>query len=284
MSLLNLAPALFQTESLRNFDDKVEQYLRSVEALGGDINHSIFISIITSKLPKAVLMHMEIQRNRDEIWTVADMRKSLQTFIQARESSERHFTQALNDKNGKDGYGFSMHHTNKGGSETRNTAKRFSAEALLPNEQKGTFRLQTPMRCRYCDEPHWSDECAVYATLELRKERMKGNCFICLRPGHSYKECMVTKPCYHCGTIKNHHQSLCPKKLNFRTDSIARTHFQSSINAENTLIASNDMVLMQTALSTIRNPHSQSSTTVRIFWILVVKDLIYAKTNQMKLD
>ena len=122
------------------------------------------------------------------------------------------------------------------------------------------------MKCKFCEGLHWSDECTVCSTLETRKERLKGCCFICLRTGHSYKECRITKPCYHCGMVKNHHQSLCPRKFNVKTDPPQKIESYDKYNTENTLLASNEMVLMQTAFSNIRNPISFSTTTVHILF------------------
>jgi len=42
--------------------DKIEQNLRSLEALQQNIDQDVFISMITTKLPKEVLVQLEIQK------------------------------------------------------------------------------------------------------------------------------------------------------------------------------------------------------------------------------
>lgn len=43
------------------------------------------------------------------------------------------------------------------------------------------------------------------------KNKIKGSCFICLKPGHSYKNCRnKNKPCFHCKVKGHHNQNLCP--------------------------------------------------------------------------
>ena len=57
------------------------------------------------------------------------------------------------------------------------------------------------------------------ATLESRKERVKGHCFICFSRKHTLCDCPVDKPCYHCKRRKNHNRSLCPQKFSSDTES-----------------------------------------------------------------
>ena len=45
-------------------------------------------------------------------------------------------------------------------------------------------RMRTHPKCRYCSENHWSDECEKYPTIEERKQKIKGSCYICLNPSH----------------------------------------------------------------------------------------------------
>ena len=52
-----------------------------------------------------------------------------------------------------------------------------TAEGLLAGN--GHSKGQNPQRgtqpcCIYCTEPHWSDECSKFSTLEVRKEKLKG--------------------------------------------------------------------------------------------------------------
>ena len=53
--LMNLTSASNNTRSLRFHYDQIEKNLRSFDVLKQDINQDIFISIVTSKIPRAFL-------------------------------------------------------------------------------------------------------------------------------------------------------------------------------------------------------------------------------------
>ena len=52
-------------------------------------------------------------------------------------------------------------------------------EALLADES-GKQR-QRKKRYIYCEGEHWSDECLRYPNIEVRKNKLKNRCFICLK-------------------------------------------------------------------------------------------------------
>jgi len=57
-SLSHLPAAINQTVSLRQCFDTIEQHLRSLEAIGEDVNHRHFVALITEKLPQKVLYQL----------------------------------------------------------------------------------------------------------------------------------------------------------------------------------------------------------------------------------
>ncbi|VDH99508.1 Hypothetical predicted protein [Mytilus galloprovincialis] len=71
--LINLQSASNQTTHLRRLYDDLERHLRSLDAMHQDVTQDVFISMITSKLPKEVLIQLEIQNN--ERWTVGKLRQ-----------------------------------------------------------------------------------------------------------------------------------------------------------------------------------------------------------------
>ena len=54
--LINITPAINNSKGLRQLYDQIEKHLRSLEALNQAVNQEVFISIITAKLPKDVLV------------------------------------------------------------------------------------------------------------------------------------------------------------------------------------------------------------------------------------
>ena len=85
-----------------------------------------------------------------------------------------------------------------------------TTETLLSVEMKPAYKTQT---CAFCEKGHCADECRSFPDIESRKEQLKGKCFICLRTGHTIKDCKFEKLCFHCGHVKNYQLSLCPKKF-----------------------------------------------------------------------
>lgn len=60
----NLTPASNNTRSLRYLYHHTERNLRSLRSLKQDVNQAIFISIVTSKIPRDVLIQLEIQKGQ----------------------------------------------------------------------------------------------------------------------------------------------------------------------------------------------------------------------------
>ena len=92
--LMNLTSASNNTRSLRFLYDQIEKNLRSLDALKQDINQDIFISIVTAKVPRDVLIQLEIQKGSKVKWSVHKLRELLNEYISARERAEQ---QVMND-------------------------------------------------------------------------------------------------------------------------------------------------------------------------------------------
>ena len=249
--LVNLKPAVNTTKGLRSLNDQFERHFRSLEALKQDTNQEVFISIMTSKIPKDVLLHLQIQRGSKVRWTVSRLRELLSEYILAREETEEQC------------------HMEATGNITPSTRPlKSSAEALVVGP-KAPSRQSTRKSCRFCNGQHWSDECGRYTTAEERKQKIKGSCFLCMKQGHLLAECGLKKECVYCHQRNNHHRSLCQKK--FGSVNREGAHLieelpqedESSIN-ENALLSSGEIVLMQTATADISNPVNGKIQNVRM--------------------
>ena len=87
--LINLTPASNNTKSMHSLYDLMVKNLRSLDALNQDTNQDIFVSIVTSKIPKEILIQLEIQKGSKEKWSVANIRELLNEHISARERESR---------------------------------------------------------------------------------------------------------------------------------------------------------------------------------------------------
>ena len=82
---INLTPATNNPKSLRSLFDQIERNLRSLQALKQDIDQGVFVSIITSKILKDILIQLEIQKGAKTKWTVTKLRKLFNDYVAARE-------------------------------------------------------------------------------------------------------------------------------------------------------------------------------------------------------
>ena len=84
-SLSRLPPASNQIVKLRHCYDNIERHLRSLEAIGENVNHRHFIALILDKLPQRVRYQLFMQKPEGEEWTVPKLRQSLAKYISAME-------------------------------------------------------------------------------------------------------------------------------------------------------------------------------------------------------
>ncbi|MCG8044652.1 MAG: DUF1759 domain-containing protein [Candidatus Thiodiazotropha endolucinida] len=272
--LINMQSTTNKVSSLRYFLDNVERHLRGLEVLHQNVNQDVFVSIIRSKLPEDVLLQLEIQNGVNEKWKVSSLCERLRNYVVARERATK-VTKNLSDRTGSSGNTSPMDKsfTNRKTVYENMSVPQYnsSAQALVttsskPNSNEGKSK-SSMNKCRYCQENHWSDECKKYATINERKDRIKGSCFKCLNGGHSFKECKTNKVCVYCGEMNVHHRSLCPKKFQYKqsvTHLVNEIENADEVNEENGLMSLSEMVLMQTALTEVKNPETMETTQVRL--------------------
>lgn len=85
--LINIKPVSNNTKGLRMLYDHFEKHFRSLEALHQDTNQDVFVSIMTSKIPKGVLLHLQIQKGAKVKWIVNGLRELLNDYVTAREQA-----------------------------------------------------------------------------------------------------------------------------------------------------------------------------------------------------
>ncbi|CAG2192995.1 unnamed protein product [Mytilus edulis] len=253
--LINLQSASNQTTHLRRLYDDLERHLRSLDAMHQDVTQDVFISMITSKLPKEVLIQLEIQKGNNERWTVGKLRQFFNTYITAREAAESQSKETHTGPSSEEKQQSKIQSNNS----NFQPRKHLSAEALMTIKPFGkNSGSGNSMVCRYCDGHHWSDECRKFSTIEDRKQKIKGSCYTCLKLGHVSRDCKFEKACYHCKQKKGHHRSLCPKKIpsqqrevSHLPDEMCEIASSEENVPENSLLSSGDIVLMQTAQTTV---------------------------------
>ena len=89
IELININPATSTSKGLRFMHDQMEKHFRSLEVSHQDMTHDIFIPIIISKVPKDILLQLEIQKRRRKIWSVSMLREQLNNYVYATERAEQ---------------------------------------------------------------------------------------------------------------------------------------------------------------------------------------------------
>jgi len=244
-NLSHLPVATNHISKLRQCYDAIECHLRSLEALGENIEHRHFVALITEKLPQRVLYQLYMLKGEEE-WTVAKLRELLGKHISAMEMAggEIHPPQAsLMKSNLKLPY--REYHNSK-----------VTAGELLAGDvrNQSKSRKESGLKCVFCNQGHWSDECPKFTTQQARMERLKGCCFKCLQRGHMAKDCRRQRSCFHCGK-SGHHRSICSKLFIVGDSKPAESEVQTisaqgdSVNTKTDEIC-RSQVLMQTATAT----------------------------------
>ena len=162
-----MKPAVNTTKGLRALYDNFERHFRSLEAMQQDTNQDVFVSMMTSKIPKDVLLQLQIQKGAKVNWTVSRLRELLNDYVSAMEE--------------KDHQG----HTEASSNASPARSLRGSTETLVVGQKAS--QKQGNKTYRFCNGNHWSDECRIYETAEERKQRIRGSCYICLKQGHKVK-------------------------------------------------------------------------------------------------
>ena len=259
-SLMDLPTSSSQTASLRSSYDVIGKHLRSLEALGEDVNSKLLVSLILTELPKDVLIYLTDQKPDGQEWTVKLLREKLHRYITNRGNAERQSgiksNSAYSDSN--------KSHMSQVREVMTTTEALFSNANYPPKIPKASKRET----CIYCKGKHWSDECQTFTTLTVRKEKIKGRCFICLKKGHTPRDCKADKLCVHCQETNRHHRGLCPKKFppGKSTESVntVTEPLSTSITVEDSFLATGEQVLMQTATAKVQDLNKSRKQTIRL--------------------
>ena len=173
-SLTDLPASTSHTSALRTSYDTIEKHLRSLQALGEDVNTKMLVSLIMSKLPKDVITHLTDHKVDDQEWSVQLLRDKLHRYITNRENAERQCGTPKDE---------SKHRIVNIWPTSQDSEHKTTTEALfsVPKPPKD-LKVRRRDVFIYCNGKHWSDECRKYPTVTARKETIKGHCFICLKP------------------------------------------------------------------------------------------------------
>ena len=112
--------------------------------------------MITSKIPKEVLIQLELQKGVRNKWTFRELRELFSNYVVARERAEQNHFNAKEET--REDYYKSM---------------VTSAEAYIVWSQAvgGKVENRFSANCRFCNASHWSDECTKYNTTDNKNKK-----------------------------------------------------------------------------------------------------------------
>ena len=180
MMLSNSPRCRNTTKDLRLTFNFLEAQTHSLEALGENIESNYIISLMKLKVPGE--FNQKLKETHEGRWTRASLRKATGRLIVAREKSE------------SDVIGYEHFEE-----------PEYTNEELLNRETK--------IKCYFCGRNPWSDDCQQFKTLEERKSKIRGRCFICLSNKYLYCGCLNENSSFYCKRRRNHHSSLCSTKF-----------------------------------------------------------------------
>ena len=197
--------------------------------LGLDVNQSVFVSMILSKIPEDVLMQIQMKNGVDRKWTVFTLRNALNEYVVARERTEKKsFPDKSWDSQRNQETSEVYSNSTTGYSKGNNFGFKTPPYALVAerNSQKQVIHKPESYqnKCRYCAKVHWSDQCPFFPSVNERKAELKNSCFRCLKEGHRSDECKQMKMCIYCGEPNSHHRSLCPHKFKTKSTVVYTTN------------------------------------------------------------
>ena len=124
----------------------MENNVQSLGTLGEDISQALLIPLMTSKLPRLVMVQLEMKRGGKAEWSVQTLRYALAGYVGALEAVEW----ATGDRHNE-----------------------VSGTRSVPTHSMLTQAPQM-FRCFYCSQPHFSDECTKYKGIGSRRSKLTG--------------------------------------------------------------------------------------------------------------
>ncbi|XP_074645964.1 uncharacterized protein LOC141902221 [Tubulanus polymorphus] len=189
-ALWELSPPSDRDNSLRNFYDSLESYIRGLNSLGKSEESygDLLVPIIMEKLPSGT--KQQITRDHgNNAWSLTDLRKSLLNEIEAFEASIESLT--IEDD----------FPTNSP------TVGAFAVTA----KNRHNFSRENDRKCAFCKKiNHVAVDCKTFPDAEKRREIVARDnlCFNCLSSGHKSTKCLSKNRCRVTNCGKKHHTSV----------------------------------------------------------------------------
>ena len=187
-ALWQLPDAMYNLDSVKEFYDNLETYIRGLKALGKceDNYGDLLIPIILEKLPSQLKTQIS-REHGDSAWSLKQMREAIYKEIQAFEAGVEN------------------------ASASNSSISSTSAFHVVSEKKVLQSHNAKPwvVICAFCKGDHFSSNCLKVADKHKRREICKRDklCFNCLRNNYIVSDCFSKKKCKNCQN--KHHTALC---------------------------------------------------------------------------
>ncbi|XP_045171011.2 uncharacterized protein LOC123533438 [Mercenaria mercenaria] len=247
-SLLKLPAPSNRVTSLRNFYDKMETFIRSLEAMGQcqESYGSLLVPVVLEKLPSEIRKQLA-RENVENNWRLEDLRASINREICIMEAGTARSEPEVDDCEAT--AAFSM------------TAKSKRKPQHLAQSSFGRSNRRDDIKCAFCEQGHKSVECKTHCDTNSRLDIVKQNrlCFNCLRK-HPVAKCNSIKRCQICN--RKHHTAICSRRQTAQQPNSSPTEITQTPEAgvfHSSAGLHGKGVLLKTAIATV------SSTKVQLY-------------------
>ena len=251
-ALLKLPAPSRKVSSLRNFHDKMETYIRSLEAMGQNQENygNLLVPVVLDKMPSEVRRQLTCE-NGDNDWVLADLRRSINSEIGILEAGTARREPEVDD-----------YETTASFLTGARSRKRQQQDSRPP---AGHAIPRTAIKYLFCEGGHKARECTTYADTDSRLQVVKEKhlCFNCLgkRP---VANCSSSNRCQICK--RKHHTTICNNRhagnQNKSSSSNETTSSETAVLHSYTRLPDKG-VLLKTAIATVSSAgHVQTETNI----------------------
>ena len=215
-ALLEIQQPKNQLTSLRKFYDKMESYVRGLEALGQsqETYGKLLVPIILNKLPGEVRRNLA-REHKSNTWMLRDLRKSIREEINIMDAGqEAQAPQSIPTTS------FFHAGTKQTKPQRNHTTHKYAQHSIEKRP------------CIFCKDMHAPSACTKVTDPTARMNIVKRDklCFNCLG-NHRISECKSKHTCKTCN--KKHHTSLCSGRQNTPTETRRNDQTEASETAVN---------------------------------------------------
>ena len=202
-------------QELRFLYDRVETEVQSLDCLGLPTTNygPMLVPVLMEKIPSELKLMISRKCSNKEIWNIKNI---LVVYKEELEAREKVFTKISGENSdSKQPYsalnlfdsGKHNSHSKQEKPHEKSSKKKFShdKQEQLSNDE---YEFVKSM-CIFCRRNHKTNFCDIIAKPEIRKEILfkEKHCFICMKKGHSAKQCRNTMKFFKCSG--RHHVAVC---------------------------------------------------------------------------